>query len=72
MAPPALPAPTPNSSPTSRSGGSNDMTKQRKGLWNRTTHVLGKWIAGVVSLADDRRPNAARAVWTDYPRFPPF
>jgi hypothetical protein len=48
------------------------MTKQRKGLWNRTTHALGKWFAGVVSLADDRRPNAARAVWTDFPRFPPF
>jgi len=48
------------------------MTKQRKGLWNRTTQALGKLFAGVVSLADDRRPNAARAAWTDFSRFPPF
>jgi hypothetical protein len=48
------------------------MTKQRKGLWNRTTQVLGKWLAEMVSLPENRQPNAARAVWTDYPRFPPF
>jgi hypothetical protein len=48
------------------------MTKQRKGLWNRTTQALGKLLAGMVSSNDARHPNAARAVWTDYPRFPPF
>jgi hypothetical protein len=49
------------------------MTKQTtKGLWSRTTQALGKFLAGMVSLPDDRRSNAARVVWTDYPRFPPF
>jgi len=52
------------------------MNKQRStiaaGLWNRTAQALGKLWAGVVSLPDDRRQTAARAVWTDYPRFPPF
>jgi len=48
------------------------MTKQRQGLWNRTTQALGKLLAGVVSLPDDRRPNPARVTWTDISRFPPF
>ena len=48
------------------------MTKQRPGLWNRTTQALGKLLAEMVSFNDGRRPNAARAVWTDFPRFPPF
>jgi hypothetical protein len=52
------------------------MTKHRTttstGLWSRTAQALGKLWAGVVSLPDDRRQTAVRAVWTDYPRFPPF
>ena len=50
------------------------MTKQtstaaRSGLWQRTTQALGKFFAGVVSLPENRRHEA---VWTDFPRFPPF
>jgi hypothetical protein len=49
------------------------MTKQHPTrLWNRTTKALGRLLAGMVSSADDRRSTAERAVWTDYPRFPPF
>ena len=48
------------------------MTKQRTGLWGRTTQVLGKLLAGMVSSQDDRRQDAARAAWTDFARFPPF
>ncbi len=51
------------------------MTKHRTtaaGLWTRAAQALGKLWAEVVSLPDDRRPVAARAVRTDYPRFPPF
>jgi hypothetical protein len=44
------------------------MTKQ---LWNRTTKTLGKLWAGMISLPD-QRPAAAKATWTDYPRFPAF
>lgn len=50
------------------------MTKQRTnaptGLWGRTTQALGKWFAGMVSSADDRRPNSR--AWNDYPMFPPY
>jgi len=50
------------------------MTKQRTnaptGLWNRTTQAIGKLLAGVVSLPDNRR-QTSRA-WSDYPTFPPF
>jgi len=52
------------------------MTKHRTtgptGLWNRTAQALGKLWAGMVSLADDRRQKSAAAMWTDFPRFPPF
>ena len=52
------------------------MTKHRTtaptGLWNRAAQALGKWWDGVLSLPDDRYTRAYRAVWTDYPRFPPF
>jgi hypothetical protein len=52
------------------------MTKHRTatpmGLWSRTAQALGKLWAGVISLPDDQRRPAARAVSTDYPRFPPF
>jgi hypothetical protein len=50
------------------------MTKQHatSRLWSRTTKALGKLWAEMISLPDNRRSNAERAVWTDYPRFPPF
>jgi hypothetical protein len=49
------------------------MTKQRKttGFLNRTAQALGKFWAGVVAFPDDRKA-ANQAVWTDFPRFPPF
>ncbi|HVH80937.1 MAG TPA: hypothetical protein VM782_16190 [Stellaceae bacterium] len=50
------------------------MTKQRATarLWSRTTQILGKFWAGVVSLPDNRRPDAIRVTSTGYPLFPPF
>ena len=47
------------------------MSKQRKGLWNRTAHALGKFWAEMVSFPDNRKA-ANQAVWTEFPRFPPF
>lgn len=45
-------------------------TTAQAGLWSRTTRALGKLLAGVVSLPDDRRQTGR--VWRDYPTFPPF
>jgi hypothetical protein len=49
------------------------MTKQRTnvstGLWSRTTRALGKLLAGMVSLPDDRRQTSR---WNDFPTFPPY
>lgn len=42
------------------------------GLWARTTQVLGKFWAGMLSLANDHQPKSTRAAWTDFPRFPPY
>ena len=51
---------------------STQRTTTPTGLWHRTAQALGKLWAGVLSLPEDRRPTAARTVWTDYPRFPSF
>jgi len=50
------------------------MTKHRTAsrIWGRTAQVLGKLWAGVVSLPDNRRPDAVRTSSTGYPIFPPF
>lgn len=49
------------------------MTKQRMtSLWSRTAQALGRLWAEMISLPDDRRQPAERAVWTELPRFPPF
>ena len=49
------------------------MTKHRTtGLWARTSQAIGKFLAGMVSLPDERRQPATSTVWTDYPRFPSF
>jgi len=47
------------------------MSKERTTtrLWNRTSKALGKLLAGMVSLYDERREQRP---WTDYPRFPPY
>jgi len=47
-------------------------TTAQKGLWTRTTQALGKFLVGVLSLAEDRQQKSARAVWNDYPHFPPY
>jgi hypothetical protein len=49
------------------------MTQQRTTLWNRTTKTLGRWIAGMVTLPEDRRfATAKQTDRNDYPRFPAF
>lgn len=45
---------------------------QRNSLWTRTAKALGKLLAGVVTLPDSQRQDAARKGWNDYPRFPSF
>jgi hypothetical protein len=49
----------------------SNRTTAPTGLWTRTTRVLGKLFAGMVSLPDDDRRHTGRA-WSDYPIFPPF
>ena len=43
-----------------------------KGLWKRTSKVLGKLWVGVISLPDQRQFATAKESWKDYPRFPAF
>ncbi len=51
------------------------MTRNRTtaptGLWTRTTRVLGKLLAGMVSSVEDDRRHTGRT-WSGYPIFPPF
>ena len=47
----------------------SNRTNAPTGLWSRTTRVLGKLLAGMVS-SHDRQQNGR--AWTDYPIYPPF
>ena len=51
----------------------NANNRRHRGMWHRTTHVLGKLWAKVIALPEARSATARREVPpSEYFNFPPF